>query len=401
MALTALVGLAVPTMTGGAVANADASLRDEEYWFHGWAIDEVWPTSRGAGVTVAVLDTGVSADIPDLSGAVIPGGDVTDNGTDGRTDLGSGLGHGTAMAALIAGQGQDKIMGVAPDAKILPVVVNTGFEDPEQTYTDGIRFAVDNGADVINLSQAADGSGEPNNCPTQVQDAVKYAVDNDVVVVAGAGNDGDTINAPQYPAACAGVVSVGAIDHNGDPWVSTQDQPYVDVAGFGVGIVSVGANGDGVDSDGTSNSSALVSAVVALIRGAHPDMPARQVVARLLASVHDVGPEGKDNLTGAGIVGPVTAVTATDIPADAPNPIFDELDALPASGGDGSAAPSDQASGVPAADSSDSGGSSALPIVVAVVVVVVLALIVLVLVGRSRRRNRRVPFGPPGQWPPR
>lgn len=182
----------------------------QEWWFAAWGIqDRIWPITQGDGVTVAVLDTGVQAGVPDLASAVLPGTDVSGSGGgDGRVDVDDAAvpGHGTGMASLIAAQGtRTGFVGVAPHAKILPVVVK-GLNGAAA----GIRYAVDHGAKVINISQASPSS---SGCPTDVQDAVGYALEHDIVVAAGAGNEGDTSNASMYPANCAGVLAVGAVDN--------------------------------------------------------------------------------------------------------------------------------------------------------------------------------------------
>src|SRR5262249_22430653 len=151
----------------------------------------------GKGVTVAVLDTGVDAAVPELSGVVSKGGDTTGAKTDGRKDLDDrDGGHGTGMAAFIAGQGGGRcgFVGIAPEARILPVHSNVRFGDKNnafESYAAGIRFAVDHGAKVINLSQGVTSESMKNHCDPGLQDAIGYAVDHDAVIVASAGNTGN------------------------------------------------------------------------------------------------------------------------------------------------------------------------------------------------------------------
>lgn len=402
-------------------AQAAPSVPDREWWFGAWQIQRIWQSTRGSGVTVAVLDTGVNAALPELAGAVLPGGDVTGSGTDGRTDVDTqSKGHGTSMAALIAGQGRGTgMLGVAPDARILPVLTHTGRagENVLDTYPAAIRYAADHGAKVISMALTADGLGYPGNCPQQVQDAVRYAVEQrDAVVVAAAGNEGDTTNAANFPAACKGVLSVGALDSTLQPWVSTQRQSYVDVGAPGVDIVSVSSAGTGLIGSGTSPASALVSGAVALVRARFPNLSARQTVARILATVRDAGPRGRDDTSGFGAVRPFQAIT-DNIPASAPNPVFDELNGLGSgdTGGASSApsqptgpvqsgeatAPSASASPSPAAaGSSDDSGSGIFPTAYYVVIALAVALFVTSTVLRRRRRNRPAfSFPPGGPWP--
>jgi subtilisin family serine protease len=200
----------------------------QQWWFSTWDIqDKVWPVTQGQGVTVAVLDIGVEAGLPDLAGAVIPGTDAQNGGGDGRTDRDDApvAGQEPVWRSLIAAQGTGTgFVGVAPRARILPVIAQSG-----EAYTKGIRFAVDHGAKVINLSQ-----GIPWICPEYLQQAVSYAIERDVVVLAGAGNTGDSPNASMYPVNCIGVLAVGAVDYKLNPWVKTQRQPYVTVAAPGL-----------------------------------------------------------------------------------------------------------------------------------------------------------------------
>src|SRR5918997_1203607 len=144
--LTALGAVLVP-----APARAD-SVRNEQWQLGALNAVTAWQHSTGRGVTVAILDSGVDASHPDLAGQVLPGIDLVDGSTDGRVDP---VGHGTTVAALIAGkQDTDGVVGIAPDAKILPVRVldkQNRYEDAS-VVAKGLRWAVDRGATVVNLS---------------------------------------------------------------------------------------------------------------------------------------------------------------------------------------------------------------------------------------------------------
>lgn len=291
-----------------------------EWWFSTWGVtDHLWPVSQGDGVTVAVLDTGVQADLPEFRGAVSPGTDL--NGGNGWTDTDDAPvpGHGTGMAALIAGQGGGTgFLGVAPKAKILPV-------NPRQDQTlvpAGIRYAVDHGAKVINMS-----IGDAGPCPADEQQAVSYAIEHDVVLVAAAGNDGDSGNASDHPADCAGVLAVGAVDRHFAPWTGTERQPYVAVAAPGVDTIGLLRDGQIHTSDGgTSGATALTSAGIALMRSRFPTMSAREVVQRVIASARPTdGLPTPNESTGYGLFRPAHALL-DDLPKNAPNPVFDAYD---------------------------------------------------------------------------
>jgi type VII secretion-associated serine protease mycosin len=362
-----------------------------EWWFTSWGIeDRVWPITQGQGVTVAVLDTGVEASIPDMSPVVLPGTDETGGSGDGRTDLDTSAvpGHGTGMASLIASQGTHTgFVGVAPRARILPVVIQ-GLVGAAA----GIRYAVDHGAKVINISQAA-----PSACPDDVQKAVGYALQHDVVVVAGAGNDGDASNPSVYPANCAGVLAVGAVDSRTVPWSKTQRQPYVTVAAPGVAMVHFAKDGEVHTVDGgTSPATALVSGAAALVRSKFPKMPAREVVQRLIASARDSGPKGKDELTGYGIIRPVHALL-DNVPKSAPNPVFDGYDKWAAANGGSNATGSHGTSA--ASDGPNWGRIATLVIGLIVVVAIIVGAMVFLRRGRRPQAPGGQPYGQQGTPP--
>lgn len=296
---------------------------DDSWWFTSWRIKDVWATgAQGQGVTVAVFDSGV-APVPELRGVVLPG--LGRDGGDGRKDTD---GHGTRMALLIAGQGgPQRIVGVAPRAKILPV----GTTRVEE----GIRWAVDHGAKVVNMSFDSAGA-----CSPLVAEAVAYAIDKGAVLVASSGNEGAIDGGEQrVPVNCPGVLGVGAVDSDARPWVKTQVSPNCDVAAPGVRMRTLDVDGRRAFTNGTSNASALVSGAVALVWSKDPSLTNRQVVARLLATARDAAEPGRDDRTGYGIVRPYQAIT-TDVPPDAPNPVFDEITgAAAATGSTAAAAP--------------------------------------------------------------
>ncbi|TYB40882.1 S8 family serine peptidase [Actinomadura chibensis] len=315
--LAAIGATSALVLTTAAPAGAAPAPRSDQWWFSAWEIQQkVWPTTKGAGVTVAVVDTGVNGRIPDMQGVLVPGWDAISGSGDGQVGPSSDLddSHGTAMAALIASQGTGTgYVGVAPEAKIMSLNSNLSVWDK------AIRFAADHGAKVINISQAFAAQG---GCRPEVQQAISYALQKDIVVVAGAGNSGDGANPSMEPANCAGVLAVGAVDNKKAAWNATERQPYVTVAAPGFLVNTVLANGQVTDHvAGTSQASALTSAVAALIRSKYPEMPAREVVQRLINTTKDAGPPGKDNMTGYGVIIPAAALTA-NVPKNAPNPVF-------------------------------------------------------------------------------
>src|SRR5262249_40071718 len=178
-----------------------------------------WKLSRGDGVTVAVIDSGVDARVPQLAGHVLSGvdvvGSVTFNGAvvgrGGRADSDC-LGHGTFVASIIAAQPVAGIgfAGIAPGALILPVrQTNSGQDGTGSGMAAAIRAATDRGAKVINISAAS-------SIPSQLlADAVTYAQQHDVLIVAAADNQAKEGDPRSYPASYPGVVAVGSIDQKG------------------------------------------------------------------------------------------------------------------------------------------------------------------------------------------
>jgi subtilisin family serine protease len=310
--------VAVAVCRAGATSVADEP-RAESWWADVWKLDSVWDLARGSGILVAVVDGGVQANVLEFRGAVVQGRDLQ-NGHDGRVDLDSES-HGTAMAALVAGRERagSHVIGVAPNSMILPIAI--GGDGGGVSTASAIRYAVNHQAHVISMSYGS----AAFDCPPILRAAVGYALDHDVVLVAAAGNDGDGGNAAEIPAACPGVVAVGAVDEAGRPWVGTQRQAYVDLAAPGVRITSVDKRGQARVGTGTSDAAALVSGVVALVRGRFPGMSGREVVGRLLATARDAGAPGRDDQTGFGIVRPLEALTAR-VPAGSPNPVYEEVD---------------------------------------------------------------------------
>ncbi|WP_329242462.1 S8 family serine peptidase [Actinoallomurus sp. NBC_01490] len=382
---------------------ASAALRPlpGEWWFSVWGIEKyVWPQSRGAGVTVAVLDSGVNASLPELAGVVLKGTDTTGRKGDGRQDFDDKEGgHGTGLSALIAGQGGGSTgyVGVAPDAKILPVHVTAEFGDSVGLYeamASGIRFAVDHKAGVINISQGITSATWPDHCDPGVQDAIAYAVAHDVIVVASSGNEGNTTNWPELPGSCAGVVAVGGVDKSLRPWSGTQRQSYVAVAAPGVGPV-VGETGRFAPHvTGTSLSAALVSAAIAIIRSHNPRMPARTVVQRLMATAYHPKAPAWNDQTGYGPIQITSAMNAQryPVPADAPNPVYARFDEWQANRY-GTAPRGTPEAAVRRSVHSRNTGGGAVSTTMAVVsiggAIAVLAVVLVIVARRRAHRSRR------------
>jgi membrane-anchored mycosin MYCP len=273
-------------------------------------LDRTWPHSTGAGVTVAVVDSGVDADHPQLQGKVLPGADFFLVGDlPGNFDC---VSHGTAVASIIAASAQQGVgfRGVAPDARILPVritdreLTDSGNATPINPgiVAEGIRYAADSGAKVINLSLSGYG-----DFPA-VRDAVAHARSKDALMIASVGNRDEQGAVPSFPASYDGVLGVGSVDIDGVRAQGSQIGPYVDLVAPGQDVLAASRVAGHQYWAGTSFAAPFVSGVAALVRSAHPELTAPQVAERLLATA-DPAPGGQNSLEyGAGVVDPYRAV---------------------------------------------------------------------------------------------
>jgi subtilisin family serine protease len=251
---------------------------------------EAWQTTTGDGALVAVIDTGVDATHPDLAGRVLDGRDFSGAGTGATVDR---VGHGTHVASLIAGNGTT-IAGVAPDARILPLKVfrDTASGFSMSGYLAAIRYAADQGADVINISLGCGGS---TACFSQAElDALTYATEHGAVVIAAAGNgdasgngmDNDSPSTPDFPSGyeLPGIVSVTSSTRSGSwsSWANYGAQG-VDLAAPGEGILVAAPSGSFRSVTGTSFSAPLTSGVAALVAASSPAATPADIRARLVA----------------------------------------------------------------------------------------------------------------------
>jgi type VII secretion-associated serine protease mycosin len=323
--------LAVVTVAGLALVPAGAasadSIRDAQYWLSDYGVQQAWQTTRGAGVTVAVIDTGVDGSVSELQGAVVGGTDMSGQGSaDGQSPVGSDdPAHGTLVGSLLAGRGTaagDGVVGVAPEADLLSISVGfgAGAVDSDQQIADAVTWAVDNGADVINMSLTRN----TLDWPTSWDDVVLlHAQENDVVVVAAAGNRGSGTTEVGAPATMPGVLTVAGVDRSGAASFDASSQGItIGVSAPSEKLVGVGPGDVHYSWSGTSGATPLVAGVVALVRSAHPELGASDVINRVVSTADPRGSSLPDPLYGYGLVDAAAAVQRTVAPVSA-NPMGD------------------------------------------------------------------------------
>jgi len=288
-------------------------------------VPAAWQQTEGAGVTVAVIDSGVNPYVSDLTGSVITGPDLS--GVSTRTSSPDWGVHGTWMASLIAGHGHDGggsgVIGIAPESRILSIRVIPDRTDPhyasytreqetaiQQSLADGIDYAVRHGAKVISMSI---GYSAPSGT---VKQALLNADAHGVVVIASAGNSGgpsdagggDGMAPDSFPADYPGVISVGAVNDTGAVAGFSSDNLSVQLAAPGVSVPAQGRDGQYWWVSGTSPACALVAGVAALIKSEYPGLAPSLVVSALITTTTGRPAKGYDNEEGFGIVNAAAAL---------------------------------------------------------------------------------------------
>ncbi|MCK5129602.1 MAG: Ig-like domain-containing protein [Clostridiales bacterium] len=272
---------------------------DDQNSLYQWQHDaintyEAWDTATGSGIIVAVLDTGLDLDHSEFIGQVVAQADTANDDGNAEDDHG----HGTHVSGIILANENNGIMGagVAPDSKLIVVDV---FRDDGLAYTDtiieGIHFAINSGANIINMSLGSyinPAYIHPDFDQTQ-KEAVDYAITNGVVVVCAAGNDnlsdGSPNFQPHYPSDYDSAISVISIDVNNVKANSSNYGPLKDISAPGVGIVSTFLNNGYKNWSGTSMASPVVAGVCALILSADPTLTVAEVKAILYETADDLG----------------------------------------------------------------------------------------------------------------
>ncbi|MFI6848803.1 type VII secretion-associated serine protease mycosin [Kitasatospora sp. NPDC050467] len=444
--------LAVGVVAGSAVAPAAAaeSIRDKQWHLDAMHAPEMWKTTKGQGITVAVIDSGFMLDHPDLVGQFLPGKDFS--------GLAGGVGayvneHGTEMASLIAGSGKgiggNGAYGLAPGAKILPLRIKTGAGGDRVSSSEffgqlsqAVTYAADQGAKVISISQGQAADLASSDDVAKANSAIAQARAKGSLVVASVGNSGDKDNPVEYPGALPYVVGVGAVDQNSTTTAESERGPQVDLVAPGIDMVDACPGGTGYcKGHGTSDATAIVSASAALVWSVHQDWTANQVLRVLMNTAgKPIDGSQRSDAVGYGTVRPRIALTTpgdpgpadvypiSEKPAEVPSASPSVSPSAAASSPAASSAPA-AASSAPSADSTpvgspaaqqaaakDSGSGSSAPVVAGVVGGLVLVAGVVFFVVRRRAAGSRqagvvpplmpqqtgpgVPPAPPAYEPP-
>ncbi|MBQ7624750.1 MAG: S8 family serine peptidase [Clostridia bacterium] len=246
----------------------------------------------GEGVKVGVIDSGVNK-VQFLTDSILPGACYIEGGTEGDTS--DSYGHGTCVAALIAGLSDAGYIGAAPGAKIVPLKVTDGKYLYKSAVCDAIYSGIDDyGCKVLNLSLGITSDSDA------LREAVSYAAEKGVVMAAAVGNNGST--AVRYPAAYESVIGVGAVDEEGNVYYSSNRNESVFITAPGSNVKTAGKLGGYDYKSGTSFSTPFVSAAAAVMLGLDPELTPEEVATILAETARDAGGAGRDEEYGHGVL---------------------------------------------------------------------------------------------------
>jgi thermitase len=280
-------------------------VNDTYYSSYQWNLPAIgtekgWNVTRGSKkIKIAVVDTGVDLDHPDLSGRLTKGYNAIADNDQPEDDNG----HGTHVAGIIASETNNGkgVAGITWYNPIIPVkVLDSKGTGGSFIVAKGIRWAVDHGANVINLSLGNYQSA------AVTEEAIRYAQKKDVVVISAVGNDNSS--QPSYPAAYPGVLGVAAVDLDGSRAAFSNYGDYIDVAAPGVDIASTYFNAQYATLSGTSMASPHVTALAGLIRSVNPDLKSTEVMDIITRTTQKVRQAGSQPYYGSGIIDNVNAL---------------------------------------------------------------------------------------------
>lgn len=304
--------------TPAVTASSAETQTDGQWYLSTLGMNQVWNDygTGSAGVTVAVLDTGVDYDHPDLAGKIIKGPDYVDSDFDPKDEHG----HGTHVAGIIVANlnQQQGISGLAPQVHVMAIrVLDAQGSGSLFRIAKGIAYAANNGARVINLSLGSPPGGVIMRSLANF--LASYAERKGALIVAAAGNAGGAIG---YPAAASKFLSVGAVNQQNYLASFSNRGPELDVVAPGVEIKStfptydVTTNAEGLPHNyatlnGTSMATPMVSALAAMIVSRNPYLTPAEVRQRIESSATDLGNIGRDDMFGNGLINPARALAAT------------------------------------------------------------------------------------------
>ncbi|MCD9024471.1 S8 family peptidase [Cohnella silvisoli] len=278
---------------------------DTLYSEYQWNLPEIatengWNVTKGSkDVIVAVVDTGVQSDHPDLKGRLVKGTNIVDPSSPPDDDVG----HGTHVAGIIAAEvnNNEGVAGMTWFTKIMPVkVLDSSGAGSTYSVAEGIIWATDHGAHIINMSLGNYAEAE------FLHDALKYAYDHGVVLVAASGND--NTDRPGYPAAYPEVLAISATDQSEARAEYSNYGDYIDVAAPGTSIPSTYPGSRYAALSGTSMASPHVAALASLVRAANSKLTNVEIMELLRRTARDLGKPGKDNDYGYGQIDVMSAL---------------------------------------------------------------------------------------------
>ena len=393
------------TGSGAAFASSTNSVAAAE-----WALSTLNSTeirtlgAHGAGVIVAVVDTGVDPSQPDLTGRLVDGVNFT-NPNDPTTDYSDPdpESHGTSVATIIAAYphtasdgSQYGMIGLADKAEIMPIEAYNAAIRDTQSEALGIEYAVNHGAQVINISL-----GDSTEVPA-VTSAINMALSHGVVVAVAAGNNADTGNAASFYANIPGVLDVAGIDSNGQKYSFGHYGSDVNIAAPANSIEVGVADGKYSTNSGTSFATPWVSGEAALLIAAHPTWTSGQIVATIIDNTQQVangttkaGQRYNDDF-GYGVIDPVAALQASE-PSSAANPLGGPaITSNPAENVKNSSSASASSGSTPTTTATASKSSSTMPLIIGIVIAVVVVVGLLIFLLSRGNRNRGGKGGPGG-----
>ncbi len=404
--LATLLVVLQPALPAAGESDSPAMPPADQWWLSDLGFVEAWSVSRGAGVRIAVIDTGIDAQHPDLAGRVLGGTDFSGVGTpDGLTPVGSADHHGTMVASLIAGQGETTggVWGVAPDAELLSISIGLGVPaaDTDAQLAASIRWAVDSGADIINLSL----SRSSTDWPRSWDDALLYAFENEVIVVAALGSAANGPALASAPGIIPGLVTVAGLSRAGVPSEPTLKSLELDVLAPGEQLLGSFPGGGIRSWGGASAAAPIVSGLLALILASDYGLSPAAAIAVLRDSATDVGSPGFDAESGYGAIDAAAALSAVTKPSSVNEPLVElrrwielyrpttaDLEPNPSNSGQSLVLPPEPGSEASVDDSNPAVSADypwALPLLLAVFGFGLMVSLLLIIRGNGTRKTRK------------